>query len=148
VVWVAVFQRNILLASLGGCLKMEVGCFFGNSTYTRLFGVGAEEHNCSAFWIENEVMKWMGGGGYLVWYSSFGSMTSHTTFCRNKISFSHEQNFNSEYTALSDNIGGHLPINNLLRICRGIKSIIPNINLHFMLLKDLRPHSLYISVFC
>ena len=28
VVWVAVFQRNILLASLGGCLKMEMVCFF------------------------------------------------------------------------------------------------------------------------
>jgi len=28
VVWGAVFQRNILLASPGGCLKMEVVCLF------------------------------------------------------------------------------------------------------------------------
>jgi len=28
VVWGAVFQRNILLVSSGGCLKMEVVCLF------------------------------------------------------------------------------------------------------------------------
>lgn len=27
VVWVAVFQRNILAVFLGGCLRMEVVCF-------------------------------------------------------------------------------------------------------------------------
>jgi len=28
VVWVAVFQRNLLFASSGGTLKMEIVCFF------------------------------------------------------------------------------------------------------------------------
>jgi hypothetical protein len=38
-------------------------CFFGNSIHTRLIGVSAEGHNFSTFWIENEDMKWQGGGG-------------------------------------------------------------------------------------
>jgi hypothetical protein len=44
VVRVAVFQRNIPLASSGGCLKMKAMCFFGNIIHTILFGVGAEGH--------------------------------------------------------------------------------------------------------
>jgi hypothetical protein len=64
VVWVAVFQRNILLASSGSCLMLEEVCFFGNSIHTRLFGVGAEgQFHC--FLIESEDMKWRGDG---VWY--------------------------------------------------------------------------------
>jgi hypothetical protein len=57
-------------------------CFFGNSMDTRLLGVGAEGHNFVAFCIENEVMKWGGGG----WHGSIGCMISHTTLNRNKIS--------------------------------------------------------------
>ena len=60
-VWVAVFQRNILLVSSGSCLKVEE-VFLGNTIRTKLLGVGAERHNFSAFWIENEVMKWRGAG--------------------------------------------------------------------------------------
>ena len=39
---------------------MQVVCVFGNSIRTRLIGVGAEEHNFNAVWIETEVMKWKG----------------------------------------------------------------------------------------
>jgi hypothetical protein len=66
-VWVAVFERNILLLSSGGCLKMEVVCYFRNSVHSRLFCFSAQGHNFSAFWIQNEVMK-LGGGGEGVWY--------------------------------------------------------------------------------
>jgi hypothetical protein len=114
VVWVAVFQRNILLASLAGCLKMKVVCFFGNSIHATLFGVGEEGHSFIAFWIENEVMKWRGEWG-LVWNRGFGSMIYHTTCIRNKI-----------FVVLNttvilcilhfDDIGGHLQVNKFLRI--------------------------------
>jgi hypothetical protein len=49
VVWVAVFQKNILLVSSGGCLNMEVACVFGTACIPDYF---------SALWIENEVIKW------------------------------------------------------------------------------------------
>jgi len=51
VVWVAVSQKNILLASTGGCLKMEVTYFFVTVCIPDYF---------SALWIENEVIKWRG----------------------------------------------------------------------------------------
>jgi len=53
VVWVAVSQKNILLASTGGCLKTEVTCFFRTVCIPDYF---------SALWIENEVIKWRGMG--------------------------------------------------------------------------------------
>ena len=52
-VWVAVFQKNILLVSSGGCLNMEVACVFRTVCMPDYF---------SGFWIENEAMKWTGTG--------------------------------------------------------------------------------------
>jgi hypothetical protein len=56
VVWIRIsccpdniVYKNILLASSGGYLKMEIVCFFVNSTHTRLFGVGTEAHDFSVF---------------------------------------------------------------------------------------------------
>jgi hypothetical protein len=51
-VWVAVFQRDILFASSGGCLKVEVVCFLGNRIHTRLFGVSAEGHKFNVFGLK------------------------------------------------------------------------------------------------
>lgn len=68
--------------------------FLSNCIHTRLFGVSAEGDSFIAFLIENEVVKWGGGG---VCNSSFGNMIFHTTFYRSNISFSHDQDFNSEY---------------------------------------------------
>ena len=53
----------------------------------------------------------------LLWNTSFGSMILHGTFYNNKDLF-------SVYTALSDNMGGHLWANKLLIICTGIKVIL------------------------
>jgi hypothetical protein len=43
--------------------------------------------------------------------------------------------FNSAYTALSDNTGAHLGVRKLRRTFRGIKIMVPNIHLCFMLPK-------------
>jgi hypothetical protein len=77
VVWIAVSQKNVLLASTGGFFKMEITCLFGTVSIPDYF---------SDLWIENEVIKWRGGQG-LVWRSSFVSMIYHTTLYRNSCSF-------------------------------------------------------------
>jgi hypothetical protein len=64
VVWVAVFQRNILLASSGGCLKMEVVCFFRMAS-TPYVLVSVWKDNSWMSLDLYEVMKWRGDG---VWY--------------------------------------------------------------------------------
>jgi hypothetical protein len=64
------------------------------------------------------------GGGGIVWNSSNGSMIFHTTLYRYKISCSPYHNFSSVYTALYDNIVGHLWVSKLSRTCRVIKVII------------------------
>jgi hypothetical protein len=65
---------------------MAALCFFGNTFHTRSSGVGAEGHSFIALWIKHEVMKL---GGVLVWNRRNGSVISHTTLYRNKISCSH-----------------------------------------------------------
>jgi len=51
VVWVAVFHRNLLFASSGGTLKMEVVCFF-RTVYIPSYFVSVWKESISAFWIE------------------------------------------------------------------------------------------------
>jgi len=48
VVWVAVFQGNLLLASSGSCLKMEVVCFFRTVSISD----DVEGHHFNAFGME------------------------------------------------------------------------------------------------
>ena len=120
VVWWAVFQRNILLASSGVCLEMGV---------VYLFRTLSIPDDLVSVWKETISMlfglKWcheMEGEWGLVWNSSYRSMISHTTFYRNKDLF---YNSSSVYTALPDNMGGHLWASKLLITCGVITGIIP-----------------------
>ena len=47
-IWETVFQRNLLLASSGGCLKMEVVCFFRTVSISD----DVEGHHFNAFGME------------------------------------------------------------------------------------------------
>jgi len=51
VICVAVFQRNLLFASSGGTLKMEIVCFLRTVFIPSNF-LSVEGNNPSAFWIE------------------------------------------------------------------------------------------------
>jgi len=62
VVWVAVFQRNILLASSGGCQKIKGVCLFGTVSIPDDLR-GRTQFQC--FSDLNDVVKWRGDG---VWH--------------------------------------------------------------------------------
>jgi hypothetical protein len=77
-VWGAVFQRNILLASSVGCLKMEVECLFRTVSIPDDW-VSVWKNTISVlFAFKGHKME-----GGLIWNSSFESI-SHTTFYGNK----------------------------------------------------------------
>ena len=122
-VWVAVFQRNLLFVSSGGTLKMEVVCFLRTVSIPSYFVSVWKETISVPFRL-----KWrdeIEGRQGLVLNSSFGRMIFHITSYRNTISLSVNHNFSSAYTAPSDTIGNHFMASELPRTCRVIKVTIP-----------------------
>jgi hypothetical protein len=70
--------------SSGGCLKLEVVCLFRTASIPGL--VYAWKYIILVL-FGLKLYHEMEGGWGLVWNSSYGSMISHTTFCRNKALF-------------------------------------------------------------
>jgi len=60
VVWVAVFQRNILFASSGSTLKMKIVCFFRTISISSYFVSVSKEAISVPFEFLNEVIKLKG----------------------------------------------------------------------------------------
>jgi hypothetical protein len=122
-IWLALFQRNLLFVSSGGFLKMEVVGFFQSSILSRLFCACLEGNNSYAFGMKCGLEMEEGQG--LVLNNNFGRMISHINIYRNLISLSVYHNFSSAYTAISDTTGGHFWANKLLRTCRVITVTVP-----------------------
>ena len=61
VVWVAVFQRSILIVSWGDCLKVDVVCLF-RLVFIPDYLVSVWKDTISMLSVSNDVMKWRGDG--------------------------------------------------------------------------------------
>ena len=84
VVWVAVFQRNILLVSSAGCLKRDVVSLFRTVSIPDLLSVWKDTISMLFGLIGCHEMEGRWG---LVWNTSFGCMISHSMFYSNKVLF-------------------------------------------------------------
>jgi len=70
-IWVAVFQGNLLFESSRGGLKMEVVCFFGKVSIPD-YSVTVKGNIPIPFWIEMRSWDWEGAGFGI--NSNFGGM--------------------------------------------------------------------------
>jgi hypothetical protein len=93
VVWVAVFQSELLFASSGGTLKIEVVCFFRTVSIPSYFVSVWKETIPVSFGLKcgREIEMVQG----LVLNSNFERMIFHITFYRNTVFFSVNHNFSS-----------------------------------------------------
>jgi hypothetical protein len=62
--------------------QVDVVCFLGTACTYKITWCQRRRSCFRCIWIEKEVVS-------LLWNSSFGTITSNTIFCRNKIPFSH-----------------------------------------------------------
>jgi len=85
-IWVAVFQRNLLFVSSRGALKMDVVCFFRKVSIPDYFLTVWKDTIPLPFRLKREHEMEEGQG--LLLNSNFEGFIYHITFYRNMISLS------------------------------------------------------------